>query len=126
METPASYFWIANFGRYCVCFLGGAMEIQPLLAVAVTLTAVFNFFSFLLTLVNLSLMPSGVTSQINYLHIVLFSGLAFVRVKIYIYEYFLIFMGFVDFISIVSDKRNQVRNPATRLLHSASDSCIFP
>lgn len=65
------------------------IEIKALLPIAVNLIAqsCIYFFSSL-TLPSISLLPSAVTSQINYLHTVLFPGPAFGGSKIYIYEYF--------------------------------------
>lgn len=71
-----------------------------------------NFFSFPLILPSLSLLPSGVTSQINYLHTVLFSGPAFGGSHdTYLWILF-IFLGFCWFTSMASDKWDQSRSPA--------------
>lgn len=76
-------------------------------------------------LLSLSLTPSGITSQINYLHRVLFSGLAFGGAKICIYEYFLFFLGFVAQ-SLYLLTRDHEALCYTRLLRFASEPCIFP
>lgn len=103
------------------------MEIKAPLPIVVALIAqsyICFFSSF--TLLP-SLLPAGFTSQINYLHTVLFSGPAFGRAKIYINKYFKIFLGFVySFLWLLISETKLLSFFGYHFLISGFELCLYP